>query len=346
LGALVCEEAQLGSARASMVRAGGRRIEDPASARPHGAAVGRFSVKKSAFEAPRVGGFHRFKPDEIVIPGVDDDRDASYALHDVSARHSIDEAMVLSILRDGVHTPVKVRKDGERPEIVDGRRRVLHAREANRRLLAGGASPEDLVTIVAEVHRFASDKDAVLMMLSANAFALAEDPIDRAQKVARVLKLGASMEDAAKCIGVSSVTAIKDMLRILDCSDVVKAAVQRREIAASAAIELATLRRDEQDRALTRLIETGSRTAKDAARVALEASGDSPASGGRGASAAFAPGRKDLRAACEHARGQNGEYWRGLLAGLRYALGEEIPPELQEQIERMTVERGRRRRSA
>jgi ParB family transcriptional regulator, chromosome partitioning protein len=312
---------------------------------------------RSAFDAPRMGGFYRFAPEDVVIPGIDNKVDRSHPLYDISWRHEIDEALVESIMDVGVHTTVKVRKDGDAPEVVDGRRRVLHAREANKRLKKLGREP---VTVPCQVFKLASDKDATLLMLSSNAHGLADDPIDRAEKAAKALRLNATEEEIAKAIGVTA-AAVRDVLKLIDCSDRVKDAVRQGRMTASAAVKMTDLTRTEQDSVLDELLqgekkptvrETGQVVAEKRAQKAAEKATEKPSApasdGGesrrrpaveadssvdprnvsRGASADFAPGRKGLREAIEVMRPIKSEFNKGFIAALKFALGEEVPTQL------------------
>lgn len=328
---------------------------------------------KSAFDAPRAGGFYRFDPDEIIVPGIDNDAKSDYALHDVSSRHQLSEELVLSIMAEGVHTPIMVRKDGSSPEVINGRRRVLHAREANKRLKKMGADP---ITILAEVRRVASDKEAVLLMLSSNAHALGEDPVDRAEKVAKAVRLGAKEEEVAVAVGFKTVEALRGSQKILDCSDEVKNAVRANKLSATAAIKLSELPRTQQNAALEQLLtgetkptvaavartvhDTIAKTAAAPARAeaaspakstaskpekaaATPSDDDGDAASGRGlsrgASAAYAPGRKQIRETIEILRSSPKSEWqRGMIEGLKFVLGEEVPKQLQVAREQYEAE--------
>lgn len=316
---------------------------------------------KAAFEH-RVGGFYSLLPEEIVIPGIDNKADNSYALYDVSTRHQIDESLVLSIMKDGVLKAITVRKDGAQAEVIDGRRRVLHAREANKRLIKMGGEP---IRITASLHRPTSDKDAILLMLSNNAHGLAEDPLDRAEKMARAMKFGAVEAEVAISVGLTE-HAVRDSLKLLDCSESVKNAVRSGKLAATGAIKLSALSRIEQDKALAELLSADKVTAKEAAKIAQDIlaaksaaappapsdrvetpseaprreprtapSGDKLEKGdgrknSRGSSAAYAPGRKDLREAIDiMGWSPKSEGNKGFIEGLRYALGDEVPVRLQ-----------------
>lgn len=210
------------------------------------------------------------------------DCDKSHPLYDVSWRHEIDEALVQSIMAAGVHTTVKVRKDGESPEVVDGRRRILHAREANKRLKKLGREP---ITVPCQVFKLASDKDATLLMMSSNAHGLSDDPIDRAEKAAKALASALREKRRSPRLSASPRRRCRDVLKLIDCSDRVKSAVRQGRMTASAAVKMTDLTRAEQDSVLDELLqgekkptvrETGQIAAEKRAEKAAEKSGAKP----------------------------------------------------------------------
>jgi ParB family chromosome partitioning protein len=73
-------------------------------------------------------------PDNLIIIGLDTDDGPEHPLYDERVKLPLDESTVLNIMAIGVKEPVLVRKTDGNPEVVDGRRRTMHAREANRRL--------------------------------------------------------------------------------------------------------------------------------------------------------------------------------------------------------------------
>lgn len=93
---------------------------------------------KQAIEAPRRSLF-MMDPDSVVIIGRDTDDRHDHPRYDTRAHHDFQENIVIGMIKHGVKVPISVVKatlrDGtERLEVVDGRQRVINAREANRRL--------------------------------------------------------------------------------------------------------------------------------------------------------------------------------------------------------------------
>lgn len=110
---------------------------------------------KVAFDGPRRNTF-LLAPESpsIVIVGLDTQDGDSHPLYDTRIHKPLREATVIDILLNGVIEPVIVTKGrkcapllsgeavpAEAALVVDGRGRVMHAREANRRLLAAGSVP-------------------------------------------------------------------------------------------------------------------------------------------------------------------------------------------------------------
>ena len=108
-----------------------------ATKKPATSAAAKPTKSKGAFPN-MLGGSYRLDPlTEIFIPGVDGDPEFPTLNQKWRAIETIDESDVESVLRNGVITPIEVRKrkDG-RGEVVDGRQRSRWARLANERLLA------------------------------------------------------------------------------------------------------------------------------------------------------------------------------------------------------------------
>lgn len=216
---------------------------------------------KAAFKAKRSDMF-RFDPDELVLVEDEDD-----FLSD-SERRKIPleelESLVRSIMVRGVIEPVVVTKRGDRPVVVDGRQRVKASREANRRLAAEGAQ----TVLVPCVLRTGDSKDLAAVSVAANEIRRAESVLARARKASRLLNLGLDEGEVADAFGVTT-QAVKNWTALLSCSAPVLKAVERGQLAASAASKLAALTPTQQREALA----AGKVTARDAQRKAAKASG-------------------------------------------------------------------------
>lgn len=157
----------------------------------------------------------------------------------------LDEDMVTSICKHGVIRHVIVRKDGEKYIVVDGRRRVMHARAASLRLQKLGQEP---IRIPASVVR---GDELALFGISriANAFALLDPPITNAKNAQWALDKGASIEEVALSFGVKPVT-ITDWLKLLDLAPEIQVKVENKEITTNAGLELAPLSMADQVKAM------------------------------------------------------------------------------------------------
>ena len=184
-------------------------------------------------------------PDKLII--VSDDK--SGFCHASRNAAPLVEALVLNILLRGVIEPVVVRMNGEDIEVIDGRRRVLHAREANRRLREAGG---DLIRVPFIV-RGGSEVDLLGIASSAQMHE-EESPYEKACHLDRLMSRGKSIEEASIDVGVS-VHRAKELLVILTTSDVVQKAVEEKVIPASAVKHLSKLPHEEQEKRVKELVE-------------------------------------------------------------------------------------------
>lgn len=209
-------------------------------------------AKDDATSADRGNILKTMAPEDVVVVGVDTDADVGHPLYDERIKLPLEEELVLSIMHFGVKVPIKVRRNGEAYEAVDGRRRVLHAREANRRLKA---ARQELVRLRAEVER---GPDVALLgtaMLS-NEFRRQDPPVLLATKIQRALDRGMSKREVGLRIGRTP-AAIDRLLQLLELHPKVQAAVERGKLSPSAAERLASLAREDQVLALEELAVAG-----------------------------------------------------------------------------------------
>ncbi|MDQ9391207.1 ParB/RepB/Spo0J family partition protein [Serratia marcescens] len=169
--------------------------------------------------------------------------DRSHPLYDERIHLPLDEAMVLNIMDQGVLEPIIVWKDPETGLscVVDGRQRVRHAIEANKRLAVAG---KDLLFVPAVTKRGSAVRMAQAM-ISANEIRRADTPLGRAKKMADALERGHDEEDLSLmfCVGVQTIRAT---LTLLDATQAVKDAVESGDITVTQARQLANLTPDEQ----------------------------------------------------------------------------------------------------
>lgn len=224
--------------------------------------------KKSTFNnATRTNAF-TFDPNDLMLI-----EDENHPLYDSRVAMPLDEALVKSIMYQGVIEPVVVTKQEGQPVVVDGRQRVRCAREANKRLLEMGREPVRVVCVV----KRGDESDLFGVAISANENRQDDTPLGRAHKCVRYLAMGRTEEEAAITFGVTR-QCIQQWLKLLDCSAPVRKAVEEGKLAASAAVSLADLPTAEQTDALSALLadsrQTGKRvTARKAAKAAGKAAG-------------------------------------------------------------------------
>ena len=184
-------------------------------------------------------------PDKLVI--VDDVK--SGFCHSSRNVAPLVEALVLNIMAFGVIEPVQVRLNGSSPEVIDGRRRVLHAREANKRLRAAGG---DAILVPCIVKRGA-EVDLV-GVAAASQMHEEESPIEKARHIQRLIDRGWPVERAAIAIGVT-IHRAKELLPLLQTSDVVQKALENGQLTASAAKHIVKLPHEEQEKRVKDLVE-------------------------------------------------------------------------------------------
>lgn len=198
------------------------------------------------------GNLYQFDPKEPVIIGLDTKDGPEHELWDERIKLPLDESMVLNIMAIGVKETCLLRhnKAAGRYEVVDGRRRMMHAREANKRLKRAG---EELVYVPCMLE--AGDETHMQgVAISLNEIRKDDDTLVKAEKCMRLLQRnGNDYKAAAIRFGVS-VAAIKNWAKVAELTPKVKKAVAAGEISASAAAELHGLEREAQVAKLDKLI--------------------------------------------------------------------------------------------
>lgn len=219
-------------------------------------------MAKQAFNAERFSGF-KFDPFEIVIIGLDTDDGPEHPLWDERITYPLDESMVVSIMAIGVKEPIlvvkMVIKGKEVAVVIDGRRRVMHAREANKRLKK---TAEPLVKVPAKIER-GSDEHLSHVSVALNEIRRQDEVLVKAAKAQRMIERGDSIADVAIAFGVTK-TAINDWLKLVELPAPVKKAVNQGVLSAHAARQLHGLERKEQLTKLEELTQEHQKTGKRA----------------------------------------------------------------------------------
>ena len=218
-----------------------------------------------ALDAKRLNAF-AMDPNNIVVIGHDTKDGPEHPLYDERIKMPLEESMILNIMAEGVHEAVLVRKNGDQAEVVAGRRRVLHAREANKRLKRAGS---ELLLVPVMVKR-GTDGEMFGISISENEIRKDDVPSIKAEKLRKYLAFGHTEQDAAIRFGVSLQT-IKNWGSMLDLDAKVLRAVDAGSIPASAAWKLSGLSRDEQKAELDKLLQNGHATVKSTQHAAKKA---------------------------------------------------------------------------
>lgn len=179
------------------------------------------------------------------------DSDEAHPLYDPSAKHRLpDEGLIASVAELGVITPIILRPDGERYEVVAGRRRVRAALAVNETRTNG-----ERIKIPAIVRR-GDDGDLAAAVIVENLQREDLTPSQQASAFAHAMRFGLDEATLARKIGVSP-AVVRNRLKLLDVRADVRAAVDAGTIGQDVALQLAALPRAEQDAALAAAKEHG-----------------------------------------------------------------------------------------
>lgn len=187
-------------------------------------------MSKTAVEANRAGTVFVLAPEDPRFVLVND---KTSPLYDERLELPVSEELAMSIAREGQIQAGKVRKNGPKLEILDGRQRYRAALLANQWIKAGDARVAfrggQVVQFKFEVVRPEDERDAVRKMIAAN-LRIEETPIIRARRIARALKWGLTEEEVRISYGFKSATTVQNILALLDCAPVVQNAVDKGEL--------------------------------------------------------------------------------------------------------------------
>jgi len=191
---------------------------------------------KTALDAHRAPAPFWMNPDDLVVV-----TDPTHPLYDIRVTWKLREEMVQSIMEHGVLEPIEVRKNDKTVEVARGRRRVLHLREANRRIVAAGGAPLEVRCIVWQ----GSDIAAAARNAASN-ISEPETPLSRAHKAVHLMNMGRSDEAAAKDVGCSVAHLRANLLPLLDLAPAVQQAIETGKMRSSAALVLKDKPHEEQ----------------------------------------------------------------------------------------------------
>lgn len=221
-------------------------------------------LKKGSHASVAVGAFY-FAPE-------------GHVLHHPRASDPLDEVMVLDIMENGVEKrplvwnigPASALSTAPRLLVIDGARRIMHAREAERRMHASGALAQDKAFYV-EVDFYTGDeRGALLERLKRNTDPLKKE--DAPSKIALTAiayaRVGGDIRDllpvVPRSIGESE---LRSMLRWHDLLPEVAAEFDAGTAPIGLLGAVLDAPREEQGATLTKLVDAGMTTAKGATRL-------------------------------------------------------------------------------
>jgi ParB family chromosome partitioning protein len=227
---------------------------------------------KQAFQGKRLNGFY-MDPNDIVLVGgngpVDVPKDDAPAhFYDKRVEDPLDPAMVKNFMVYGVIEPIIVSKYANKPYCVDGRLRVLHLREANKKLMEEGKEPY----LIPFVTKKGNPAKLFGILISANENRRDDNPMAKAEKLAQYMDMGKDEHDAATAAGCTPAN-VYQLMKLFELHPDVQELVRTDKIKANAALELLDLDPKKQVATALALIESGK---KPTARRVRKAVGKKP----------------------------------------------------------------------
>lgn len=206
-------------------------------------------VAKNTHGAVGRGDTLLFEPETLKVI-----TDTKHPLYDARVERPVDEAMVLSIMSLGIIEPLVItRTGGDDVYVLDGRQRRLNAIEANKRLRKQGAEP----VVCPCVWRRGEDAKLYEVLVAANEVRSGDSLLERAKKMEHLRSLGRDDAQVAVAFGCT-VATVRNSLALLECSPVVRKAVESGQVTATIATQLSKLPREEQDTRLAEMVKDGS----------------------------------------------------------------------------------------
>lgn len=222
-------------------------------------------MSKQALDGKRLNAFG-MDPMALTVVGYDTDDGPDHPLWDERINLPIEEAMVLNIMAIGVKETVTVRKNGDEVEVVDGRRRVLHARVANERLKERGDEP----LLVPCMPMRGSDELVETCLVSLNEIRLQDDMTTKVKKAERMFQRnGGDIGKIAVAFGVTT-TQVRNWLKVAELSEPVQKAISEGKVSPTAALKLHGKTAAQQKEAIKKAIESKPEKKKRVSAKSLE----------------------------------------------------------------------------
>lgn len=192
-------------------------------------------MSKTAVDASRAGTVFTLPPEDNRFVIVND-KDSP--LYDERLELPVSEEMAQSLAREGQINAGKVRKNGPKLEVLDGRQRFRATLLANEWVRTKDPRVAfragQLLQFKFEVVRAEDEQDAIRKMIAANLH-IEDTPMVRAKRIARAIKWGISEEEVRINYGFKSATSVQNILALLDCAPFVQKAVDAGELTESLA---------------------------------------------------------------------------------------------------------------
>lgn len=197
-------------------------------------------------------------PEELVIPGIDEPNEESVLFDKERKDLELNPDLLDSIMRYGVKKNVNARRNAStgKFEIVDGRQRVLHAREANRLLTAKGEKPRKILCRV----ELGSDDLMFELMITLNQH-IESTPLMKARLAERFYMRSQSVGETCRVCRVSEHT-FKEWMELLQMDKEVHDAIDEGKISCNQALKFVKLPHDKQRETLKSLVEMGAKKAR------------------------------------------------------------------------------------
>lgn len=208
-------------------------------------------------DAASKGSFYLFDPDQLLL--ITDER---HPLYDPRALEKPDDALVQSMMTFGFKTSssIEVESTNDGMVVVDGRRRVLAAREVKRLQIKNGDEA------VIRVRCLCSKDQPFIGMILGNAHRKDESLLQKAAKAQRALGMGRTEQEVANLFGVTKQT-IKNWLEAMLLPTDIKKALDADKITMTLALQLAKKPPEEQAQVLATAETTPIRGEQGKARV-------------------------------------------------------------------------------
>ncbi len=189
---------------------------------------------KGLEHATRVKAYS-FAPEDLVIIGLDTEDGPEHPDYDPRIKLPIREATVKNIMRFGVLQPINVAVVDGIPVVVDGRQRVRHAREANKRLAEAGE--ENLIKVQCKnIQHHDADKRS-LIGITTNTHRTNDNPVMEARKAEALKDRGTDDGDICNAFGWS-IGTLRNRRKLLELAPAVLKMVEQGRLSVSAALEL------------------------------------------------------------------------------------------------------------